>query len=180
MRLLRERLNVRRMMVAVAVVAVNLGLIRGALDLTAQNTSLFVVLPAFALGPSLSLLTVAAARVGLGLAKHGQAPPFSTGYLLSGSLASFAVCMALATQMFMLFAVTIRDPIEESALVTDKLAVGDVLTITILAMPQIGIALIGGKLAARHGLMIVLVGRVRPLEAPGSRGAANEPGFGPE
>jgi hypothetical protein len=150
------------MMIAVAVVAADFGLIRGALDLTAHNTTLFVILPAFALVPSLSLLTVAAASVGLGLARHGQAPAFSTGYLLSGSLASFAVCMGLATQMFMPFAVAITDPIQESALVTDKLAVGDMLAITILAMPQISIALIGGTLAARHRLTIVLWGRARP------------------
>ncbi len=110
----------RRMMIVVAIVAVNFGLIRGALGLTAHNTSLSPALPAFALVPSLSLLVVAAAGVGVGRARHGQAPPFSTGHLLSGSPASFAVCMALATQMFMLFSVTIRDPIEESALVLNQ------------------------------------------------------------
>lgn len=162
-RLTCVRFTLRRTMVAVAVVAVNLGLIRGAEDLAAHNSSfysLFVLLPAYALVPSLSLLTVAAMRVGLGLVKQGHAPPFPTGYLLLGSLVTFGVCLALATHVFMLFTVSVIEPEQSRSPMTEKFL--DILTIMILSEPQIAIALIGGGLAARYGLTIVLGGRVRP------------------
>lgn len=159
MRWPRVRLTVRRIMVAVAVVAADLSLIRGAEALTASGSFLFVIMPAYILVPSLSLLAVAAVSVGMGLAKRGQAPPFSTGYLLLGGLASFGVCLTLATQMYWLFTVTVRDPdpIPDDPLL--KGVLGDVLEIAIFALPQVIPALIGGGLAARFGLTIVLRGR---------------------
>ena len=53
---------------------------------------------------------MAAVSVGVGLVKRGQAPPFSTGYLLLGGLASFGMCLAFAVQAYMLFAVTVIVP----------------------------------------------------------------------
>jgi hypothetical protein len=163
------KLTVQRMMIVVGVVALNCGLIRGAEDLTANHSSLFVLLPAYALVPSLSLLTVAAVNVGLGLLKRGQASAFPTGYLLLGGLVSFAACLALATQMFILFTVEVRDPdpIQDTSLLNGRC--GDVLEIAAWALPQIALALIGGGLAARHGLTIVL-GQKR------GRGAEKGPG----
>jgi hypothetical protein len=156
------KLSLRWMMVAVAVVALNFGLIRGAKVLTDSGCSLFLLLPAYALVPSLSLLTVAAVNVGLGLVKRRQAPRFATGYLLLGGLVSFGVCLALATQAFMLFAVTVRnpDPTQDPSLLNE--VVNDFVMIAMLALPQIASGLIGGGLASWHGLTIVLGGHAIP------------------
>jgi hypothetical protein len=168
MRLPRVRFTVRRVMVAVAVVAVNLGLIREAESLTGCDGSIvFVLLSAYALVPSLSLLTVAAVSVGLGLVKRGQAPAFSTGYLLLGGLASFVMCLGLATQVFIpLFCVTVTspDPIPAPTPSPFEEGCGYILTLAMFALPQVAPALIGGGLAARHGLTIVLSGRAAPTD----------------
>src|SRR4051794_19869679 len=99
MRFPRVRLTVRWLMVAVAVFAVDLGLIRWAGEPSNRK-----VLPSYdalgalseVLAPSLSLLAVAAVNAGLGLARRGRASPFATGYLLCGSLAAFGVCLDFA------------------------------------------------------------------------------------
>ena len=160
MRLAPVRLTVRRMMVAVAIVAVDLSLILGAEALTARDFPLFIAIPAVALVPSMSLLAVAAVSVGTGLAKRGQAPPFSTGYLLLGGVMSFGMCLALATQTYMLFAVTVitPDPIRDDSLWNGVLAA--VEEFAILTLPQVIPALIGGALAARYGLTIIRSSRV--------------------
>ncbi len=163
----RVRLTVRGMMIAVAIIAVDFGLIRGAEALAVAHSFMIMalVIPAYALVPSLSLLAVAAVSVGLGLVKRGQSPPFSTGYLLVGGLISFGMCLALATQVYyMLFAVTARtpDPIQGPSLW--EVALGCALEIAIYALPQVVPALIGGALAARYGLTIARGGRATSPE----------------
>ncbi len=163
----RVRLTVRGMMIAVAIVAANFGLLRGAESLAAADSSLILalVIPAYALIPSLSLLAVAAAGVVLGLVKGGQSPPFSTGYLLLGGLASFGMCLALATQAYMVLAMIVITPEPLHGLSQWEVALGHALEIAIFAVPQVVPALIGGGLAARYGLAIVLGGRATPPDA---------------
>jgi hypothetical protein len=148
------------MMVAVALVAVNLSLIQMAEDLTADNCMVSALLPAaLVLVPSLSLLTVAAVSAGLGLVKRGHSPPFSTGYLLLGGLVSFGVCLDMATQTFWLLTVTVREPDPLQAPSHFEELCSTVLMVAMSALPQIALALIGGGLAVRYGLTIVLRGR---------------------
>jgi hypothetical protein len=162
MRLIRVRFTVRRLMIAVAVVALNFGLIRGAETLNENRSDVFLVLPAYALVPSLSLLIVAAVYAVQGLVKRRQAPPFATGYLLLGGVVTFAVCLDFATQMFAAFSTIVRepDPILEESPLYDRLS--DLVTIAEFALPQVASALIGGWLAARYGLRIVLSARDMP------------------
>jgi hypothetical protein len=147
------KFTLRHMMVAIAVLAADLGLIRGAMILTDQHSSLFVLLPAYALVPSLSLLTVALASVVLGLLKHRRTPPFATGYLLMGVLTSFGMTLALAVQAYWIFAVTVREP--ELDLSPWVAGLSDVMLVGLLGLLQVVPALIGGVLAARYGLTIV-------------------------
>jgi hypothetical protein len=162
MKLPRVRFTVRRMMIAVAVVALNFGLIRGAEELTRLNSGL-VILSAYALVPSLSLLTVAAVNAGLGLVKYGKASAFSTGYLLLGGLVSFGICLDLATQSFILDAITVTiindSPASET---TSNIWLSYILLILAFASPQVIIASIGGGLANRYGLTIVRAVRSKP------------------
>jgi hypothetical protein len=159
------RFTVRRLMVAVAVVAVDFGLIRGADELTTLNSG-FVFLTAFAFVPSLSLLTVVAVNAGLGLVKYGKAPAFSTGYLLLGGLVSFGMCLDLATQSFIFNAITVTVIDDNPAPVSSWGTWGsEFLLMVMLALPQVIPALIAGGLATRYGLTIVLSGRALPPDA---------------
>jgi hypothetical protein len=157
MRLPRVRVTVRRLMVGVAVVAVNFGLIRGAEDLTIDSPTLYVVLPAYALVPSLSLLAVAALSAGLGLVTRGRASPFATGYLLLGGPAFCVACLAVAMHLPTYFVFEILGPAMGRPPLGDRFA--DVLMTVVMACSQVLPALVGGSLAARLGLTIVLSGR---------------------
>jgi hypothetical protein len=169
MRIPRVRFTVRRMMIAVAVVAVNFGLIRGADELTkahGHNDGLLLFV-ALTILPALSLLTVAAVDVGFGLVKYGQAQSFSTGYLLLGGLVSFGICIDLATQSFILDAVittSIGSP-GVAYLFSSGEWFADVLLVFVFALPQVILAMIGGGLAKRYGLTIVRSGRAIPDDA---------------
>jgi hypothetical protein len=154
-----SRFRLRTLMVVVAVTAVSLAMIRGAERLNADVPYLFIAFPAYVLVPSLSLLAVTAVNVGLGLAKRGQASPFATGYLFLGGLMSFAMCLALATQMDYLYAVTDRDPDPVQGASPSDSRYGDALEIAMLALPQIASGLVGGGLAVRYGIRMVRGGR---------------------
>lgn len=153
------RFTTRRLMVLVAVVAVNIGLIRG-VDIWAADPGLPFGLLAYALVPPMSLLVVAAARVRIGLAKRGQAPPFSVGYLLVGGLVSFGVCLAFATQTIWLLIETVTVPVPVPVPSAWEETFDEIFLIALLTLPQMVLALVGGVLSARHRLTIVLEGRV--------------------
>jgi len=134
---------------------VNFALIRGTEGLTVEGSAYLAVL-AYAFVPSLSLLTVAAVNAVRGLVKCGQAPPFSTGYLLLGGTASFGVCLALAPMTFTLFVSVpycVPGHVQESSLLEDLWNYGQL--IAMFALPQVVPALIGGGLAVRYRLAIV-------------------------
>ena len=158
-------------MIAVALVAADMGLILGAEALDASLGSFVIPMTAFVLVPSLSLLAVAAWNVGTGLVRRRQAPPFSTGYLLVGGLVTFGMCLALALQAYMLFAVTVTtpNPLPEPSAWDQGLAIVEAFAITTL--PQIVPALIGGVLATRLGLTIARGHRGSTAGAEGSASA---------
>jgi hypothetical protein len=166
MKLPRPRFTVRRMMIAVAVVAVNFGLIRGTKELKdargAHDNGL-LLFAAYTMIPALSLLTVAAVDVGFGLLRCGKTRSFSTGYLLLGGLVSFGICFDLATQSFVLDAVTvtITDDRPDPTSLLGKWS-ADMMLIFVFALPQVIVAMIGGGLADRYGLMIVRNVRAMP------------------
>src|SRR5690349_13800027 len=91
------RLTVRWLMVAVAVVAVDFGLL-----IAAPYSNGFVGILVEELVVPVSLVIVSAAKVAIGLVKHGRASAFATGYLLTGGVAGFLVCSVLAVQEFWL------------------------------------------------------------------------------
>ena len=164
MRLPRMRLSIRRMVMAVAIIALDFGLIRGAYEADARSPCVsHLTLPALFFVAPLSLLTIAAVNAGLGLWRLGRASPFTTGYLLLGGLASLGVSLDLAAETYLLLRVTIdRDP----APVPEPSSfgwVGDVLDLAIFPLSQVAIAMIGGGLAARFGLAFVLSGRAAPF-----------------
>jgi len=166
MRMTRPRFTVRRMMIIVMVVAVNFGLIRGA------EESGMMVFTAYTFVPSLSLLTVSAVHVGIGLVKHGKASSFLTGYLLLGGLASFGMCLDLATQESFIMAAMSSIARYTSSIVgpnfDDRAMFGnrfmDLMVIFTWSLPQIILAFIGGGLATRYKLMIVLGDRTLALD----------------
>ena len=170
MRLPRLQLSVRWMVMAVAIIALDFGLIRGAYEADARSPCMSnLTLPALLFVPPLSLLTLAAVNAGLGLWRLGRASPFATGYLLLGGLASLGVSLDLAAGTYLLLWVTIdRDP----APVPEPSVFGWVGTIlldlAILPLSQVALAIIGGGLAARFGLAVVLSGRAAPSTGQGA------------
>jgi hypothetical protein len=152
------------MLVAVAVIALDFGLVREAYEIDdCEPCTSHSTLPALVFVPSLSLLSVAAANAGLGLARRGWASPFATGYLLLGGLASLAVCLDFAAGTYLLFGMA--TVLDRSASPGHSILdgwLGVVLIIAVGAMSQIAFAMIGGGLASRYGVAIVLRGRPRP------------------
>jgi hypothetical protein len=158
-------------MVAVAVLSMDLALIRWADDLASSHqfpaSYAAVGILACVLVPSVSLLAVAAANAALGLARRGRASPFATGYLICGSLVTFAFCLDLAAQTYLLLGVTtVREPAPETETSVVGSRAGEALEVAIYALPQVVCAMIGGLLAARYRLTIVL-GVRRPLPDTG-------------
>jgi hypothetical protein len=184
MRQSRVRLTVRWMLVAVAVIGLDIGLIRGASQADEREPcTSSLTLPALIFVPPLSLLFVAAVSAGLGIARRGWASPFETGYLILGGLVSLGVCLDFAAgthQLLHLLAFTkgVLDPslapgIPETRLTSPTCSVldgwvGALLFVAICALPQFFFALIGGWLASRFGLAIVLRGRPIPLGSQGT------------
>src|SRR5438132_6818617 len=179
MRLPRVRLTVGWMLVAVAVIGLDFGLVRGAYQADEREPcTSSLTLPALIFVPPLSLLFVAAVSVGLGITRRGWASPFATGYLLLGGLASLGVCLDFAAGTNQLpgllaFIKGVLDPslalgVPETRVTSPSHSVfdgwvGDILLIAICALPQFAFAMIGGRLACRYGLASVLRGRARPL-----------------
>ena len=165
----KVRFSLRHIMIAVAVVGVNLGLIREVGQLTNARANArgvpsegFLLYVAYTVLPALSLITVAAVDIGAGLVKCGRARSFSTGYLLLGGLVSFGVCLDLATQSFILDKVTstiLDDRTGPASLFTLGEWSSDVLLVFVLALPQVSLGVIGGGLAEWCGLTIVRGGR---------------------
>ncbi len=153
------RFRLRTLMIAVVVAAANLGLVRAA-DNPAIDEHLLET--AYVLVPSLSLLAVAAASVGVGLATRGQSRSFCTGYLVAGSLASFAMCALLATQQLLEWFNVMEDRIPRGWREYLNNGAGFFVALAIFALPQIAPALVGGGLGTRYGLTMGLGGRSAP------------------
>ena len=182
MRLPRLRLTVRWMVAAVAVIALDFGLIREACErdlrepctsMLAQDALIFV--------PSLSMLFVAAVNAGLGVARGGRASPFASGYLLVGGLATLGVCLDIAVRTHLLayllqVAEGLLDPsmapgAPETLVTSPRHSIfdgwiGDFLLYAIYVFPQFAFGIIGGGLANLYGLAIVMRSRETP---PGSQ-----------
>jgi hypothetical protein len=154
-------------MVAVAAIALNIGVIRWVIE-SEDN------LPAVIFVPSLGLLSVAAVNVGLALGRRGWASPFATGYLLFGGLASIGVCLELiygpSPEGFLLEIINMIKYL--LSLLTSGVTLStrrelsvfdvwfsDMILIVFCSLPQVCFAMIGGGLASRYGLTIVLRGR---------------------
>lgn len=179
MRLSRVRPTVRWMLGAVAAISLDFALIRGAYQADeSEPCTSNLTFPALIFVPPLSLLTVVAVSAGLGVARRGWASPFATGYLLLGGLASLGVCLDFAAgtqQLHHLLNLVkgVLDPslapgVPETRLTSPRHSVldgwvGDLLFVAICALPQFAFGMIGGSLASRYGLAIVLRGRAIPL-----------------
>jgi len=149
------------MMVAVAVTALDFGLIARAVEVEEENPcTSFIAFPAMVFVPSMSLIAVAALNSIYRLARCGRASPFATGYFLFGCLGSLCLCLDLAAHTNLLFSLTaFLDPAPgPNGSVSDRW-VGDLLSILIYALSQVAIALIGVLVAARYGMQLVLSGR---------------------
>jgi hypothetical protein len=163
------------MLVAVAVISLDLAMIRGAYQVDeSEPCTSGLTFPALIFVPPLTLLTLAAARVGLGVVRRGRASPFATGYLLLGGMSSLGVCLDLVAGTGLLsglqahiqgFFETLRAPgVPEARMTTVGRAMfdgwpGDILLIVICALPQLVFGVIGGALASRCGLAIVRTSR---------------------
>jgi hypothetical protein len=161
---------------AVAIIAMDFGLVRGAYQADARSPCMSnLTVPALIFIPPLSLLAAAAVSVGLGIARRGWASPFATGYLLLGGLASLGVCLDLATGYHVFDYMTeivegVFDPSRAPGAPEVRMTsasesvfdgwVGLLLFLAICWLPQITFAVIGGMFASRHGLTIVSRGRV--------------------
>jgi hypothetical protein len=170
------------MLVAVAVVGLDLALIRGAYQADEREPcTSSLTFPALIFVPPLSLLAVAAASAGLGVARRGWASPFATGYLLLGGLASLVICLDFAAGTHQVphllnHVEGVLDPslapgVPEARLTSPRQSVldgwvGDLVLVAICALPQVASAMIGGGLASCYGLTIVLRGPPRPQRIP--------------
>jgi hypothetical protein len=167
MRLPRVQLKVRWLLVTVAVIGLDFGLVRGAAQIDeSEPCTSSLTLPALMFVPPLSLLSVAAVNAGLGLARCGRASSFSTGYLLLGGLASLAVSLDLASGQNLLGLgsdVVCRMLGElEGQSCLDGWS-GTMILVVVCDLPQLALALIGGGLASRYGLTIISRGQLVPL-----------------
>lgn len=174
MRLPAARLTVGQFLGAVAVIGLDVGLVRAAQEADLCEPCMSrLTLPALVFVPPLSLLFVAATSAGLGIIRRGWASSFSTGYLLLGGLASLGVCLDFAAGTNLLAAIEayiegVLDPsrapgVPETLVRSRSYSVfdgwaGEVLLIAICWLPQVAIAMIGGGLACRCGLAVVLKG----------------------
>jgi hypothetical protein len=158
----------RWLLVAVAVLAVDLGLIRWTDDLASRrHLAYYAVIAGLArlIAPSLSLLAVAAVNAGRGLARCGRASPFATGYLLCGGLVTLGVSLDMAAHGFF-FDMAVQTYVRLLPTISFGPFDGWVdhaLWITAYTLPQIAFALVGGALATRYGLALVLS---RPTNPP--------------
>jgi hypothetical protein len=155
------RIRLRTLMVAVAIIAVNFGLARWGEEVDARSNCVFLAATNQVLAPSLSLLTVAVAAIAVALVRRGQSSPFATGYFLLGGLASFAVCLVLATQMSDGLILRLTGIVGPNGLEPDGSLLwrDKILDSAACTLPQVVLGLIGGGLAVRFGLSFVLSGR---------------------
>lgn len=161
MRPTRVRWTMRWMMIVVAVVAVDFGMIRWAEELDRPNGLYLGLLPVtYFFATPLSLLTVTAVRAAIGLAKRGQAPSFAAGYLLVGGLASLCACLAasmhLHISLCLWLSAVLGSPLDYSATPLPYPIFQLPLVVALFVLPQIALALMGGALAFRRRLTIVL------------------------
>ena len=174
MRLLGTPQAVKRMMLAIAVIGLDLALMRGALQTDESEpctSNLF--LPTLIFVPPLSVLAVAVMKAIQGITRRGWTSPFATGYLLVGGLTSLVVSLDFATGLRQLYhlqtlvegvlnpltapgmpEILLTSPIESA----QDWWVNLLLTIAMCSIPQFVFAMIGGVLASRYGLAIVLRG----------------------
>jgi hypothetical protein len=178
------RPSLRMTLLAVAVIGLDLALIRGACQADeSEPCTSSLTFPALIFVLPLSLLAVAGVSTGLGVARRGYASPFATGYLLLGGLASLGVCLDFAAGTHQLprllnLVKGVLDPslapgVPEARLTSPTQSIldgwaGDLLFVAICALPQFFLAMIGGGLASRYGLVIVLRNRETPLGPQGA------------
>lgn len=176
MRLPRVRLTVGQLVGAVAIVGLDIGLVRAAYVADQCEPCLSrLTLPALVFVPPLSLLFVAAMSAGSGIIRRGWASSLSTGYLVLGGLASLGVCLDFAAGTNLLLGLEAyiegvldpsRAPGVPETLVTSRSPsvfdgwAGDILFVAVCCLPQVAIAMIGGGV----GMSPRLGGR---LETPG-------------
>ncbi len=176
MRLPGVRLTVGQFLGAVAVIGLDVGLVRAAYEADQCEPCLSsLTLPALVFVPPLSLLFVATMSAGLGIIRRGWASLFSTGYLLLGGLASLGVCLDFAAGTNLLpgleaYIEGVLDPsraqgVPETLVTSRSQSVFDgwagyILLVAVCWLPQVAVAMIGGGLACRYGLAVVLRGRV--------------------
>lgn len=170
MRLPRVQTTVRGIVLAVAIICVDLAIIGRALraDESEPCTS-SLVFPSLIFVPPLSLLALAAFSITLGVARSGRASSFATGYLLLGGMATLGVCLDFAMGSGLLFhlvrlAEGVFDPslapgVPEALLTSPRQPVLDdgsreLMLLAICSLPQFAFAMLGGALASRFGLEI--------------------------
>jgi hypothetical protein len=180
----RVRPTIRGILAAVAIIGLDLAIVCGAIQAEeSEPCTSNLLFPALMFVPPLSLLTLAAVSVGLGVVRRGRASSFATGYLLLGGMASLGVCLDLAAGTGQLsglkdhiegFSEPLRAPgVPEARLTTVGQSMFDgwpgvILLIVICALPQLVLGVMGGALASRYGLAIVRTCRKMPLGPKGT------------
>jgi ABC-type proline/glycine betaine transport system permease subunit len=159
------KFSLKTMMAAILIIGVNLGLV--VVLYKAEDPTLFLVVIVYAGIPSLTLLALALAKVASGLWRQGKSPEFSTGYLLAGSIATFGIMIAISDHyrfidimgygsewMEWIFPSSSWSMHRRPGFLDEAIFLS--ISLVKFALPQIVPALIGGGLAARYGLAMIL------------------------
>ena len=177
------KIKVSSLIVAIAIVGIDIGLILGAQRIVIEQgphtEGRFGVL-AYIFCPALSVLALSLISIVSGLVRERKSPAFATGYLFAGTLASFLICLDLAGDSFLyvlfqwiidtdnrLFALEQEYPLLDQRFSLFGSPFLDLVLIFVFFAIQFGCGLVGGLLARRYGLMIAFS---RPAQVPGGLG----------